>query len=304
MPCPKISIIIPIYNAERYIHRCIDSILAQTFTDFECILVDDCTPDNSGKICDEYAKKDERVKVIHSGKNKGSSLSRKIGLDNSSGKYILYVDADDYIETFMVEMMYKKAATQNYDIVYCDFYKYSKENPLELKKVPFLLTDSFVSNCKRCILDLGFGYLWNKLVKRTIYEKVEFPVDNFHEDLFISTQVLFFSNKFGYVSEALYHYTYNHFSQFNNKQQIWNRHREGKNNLKRIIHFLRINHGEDLSVFEPELSIRLANAKKRNPYRIFYKKIKKGVRKIIKSLLHYCPLYKFYQRNTSETTEK
>lgn len=94
---PKISVIVPVYKVEQYIHRCIDSILSQSFTDFELILVDDGSPDNCGKICDEYAQKDNRVRVFHK-TNGGVSSARNLGLDNAIGKWVTFIDSDDYIE--------------------------------------------------------------------------------------------------------------------------------------------------------------------------------------------------------------
>lgn len=93
---PKISIIVPVYKAEQHLHRCVDSILAQTFTDFELLLIDDGSPDNSGTICDEYAKKDNRVRVFHK-ENGGVSSARNLGLENAQGNWIAFIDADDYI---------------------------------------------------------------------------------------------------------------------------------------------------------------------------------------------------------------
>lgn len=93
---PKISVIVPVYKAEKYLHRCVDSILAQTFTNFEIILVDDGSPDKSGEICDEYAAKDSRVRVFHK-ENGGVSSARNLGLENTSGEWVLFVDADDWL---------------------------------------------------------------------------------------------------------------------------------------------------------------------------------------------------------------
>lgn len=105
---PEISIIVPVYKVEKYLHRCADSILAQTFTDFELILVDDGSPDNCGAICDEYAAKDNRVRVIHKA-NGGVSSARNVGLDAAIGKYIMFCDSDDWTEPFWVEELYKTA---------------------------------------------------------------------------------------------------------------------------------------------------------------------------------------------------
>lgn len=101
---PKVSVIVPVYNVEKYLDRCIQSILNQTFTDFELILVNDGSPDNCGKICDEYAKKDNRVKVIHK-QNAGVSAARNTGIDKACGEYIMFVDSDDYIDLDMLKKM-------------------------------------------------------------------------------------------------------------------------------------------------------------------------------------------------------
>ena len=101
---PKISIIVPVYNVEKYIHKCINSILDQSLTEFELILVDDGSPDRSGEICDEYSKKDNRIKVIHKS-NGGVSSARNIGIDKACGEYIGFVDPDDYIDVNMYERL-------------------------------------------------------------------------------------------------------------------------------------------------------------------------------------------------------
>lgn len=107
MEHPKISVIVPVYNAENYLHRCVDSILAQTFTDFELWLVDDGSPDRSGEICDEYARKDRRVKVAHK-ENGGVSSARNVGLECASGEWICFVDSDDYVDPDYLTTLYVK----------------------------------------------------------------------------------------------------------------------------------------------------------------------------------------------------
>ena len=111
---PKISIIVPIYKAEKYLHRCIDSILAQTFTDWELLLVDDGSPDRSGAICDEYASKDARIRVFHK-ENGGVSVARNLGLDNAKGDFITFIDADDWITSNTLELC--TSYISKYDIV-------------------------------------------------------------------------------------------------------------------------------------------------------------------------------------------
>ena len=102
---PKISVIVPVYKAEKYLHRCVDSILAQSYTDFELLLIDDGSPDNSGAICDEYAIKDSRVRVFHK-QNGGASSARNKGLDHANGEWVSFVDSDDWIEPQMVESLF------------------------------------------------------------------------------------------------------------------------------------------------------------------------------------------------------
>lgn len=116
----KISIIVPIYKVEIYLRKCVDSIVNQTYKNIEILLIDDGSPDNCGIICDEYAKKDERIKVIHK-KNGGLSDARNYGIEASSGDYIMFVDSDDYISKDMCEILLKKALENNADIVSCNF---------------------------------------------------------------------------------------------------------------------------------------------------------------------------------------
>lgn len=114
----KLSIIVPVYKVEKYIRRCLDSIINQTFTDFELILVDDGSPDTSGEICEGYAKKDERIRVIHQ-ENKGLSGARNTGVEVSKGEYIGFVDSDDWIELEMYEKLITAAEKYGADIVKC-----------------------------------------------------------------------------------------------------------------------------------------------------------------------------------------
>lgn len=122
---PELSVIVPVYRAERFLERCIDSILAQTFTDFELFLIDDGSPDRSGEICDGYAERDKRITVIHQ-ENKGVSAARNAALELASGKYITFVDADDAIDTTAYAVMLKKAEETQAEIVCCGVQYYSE----------------------------------------------------------------------------------------------------------------------------------------------------------------------------------
>ena len=118
---PEISVIVPVYKAEKYLHKCVDSLLAQTFPNFEILLIDDGSPDNSGKYCDEFALKDNRIRVFHK-ENGGVSSARQFGLDNARGEYVIHADPDDWVETDMLDDLYKKAIEDDADMVICDFW--------------------------------------------------------------------------------------------------------------------------------------------------------------------------------------
>lgn len=121
MENPKISVIVPVYNAEKYLHRCMDSILAQTFTDFELLLIDDGSKDQSGAICDEYARKDERVRVWHK-ENGGVSSARNVGLDNARGEWVTFSDSDDWLEPNAFAYYDEMTKKHSFDYLYCGYF--------------------------------------------------------------------------------------------------------------------------------------------------------------------------------------
>ena len=122
MPNPLITIIVPVYNSEKTLHRCVDSILDQTYQNFEILLINDGSKDHSGDICDEYAKSDTRVRVFHK-ENKGVSAARNTGLDNAKGAWVSFVDSDDWISSEYLNVLYKEAIVTNADVVTCDFFE-------------------------------------------------------------------------------------------------------------------------------------------------------------------------------------
>lgn len=206
MNMPKISIIVPVYKAETYLHRCVDSILAQTFTDWELLLIDDGSPDRSGEICDEYAQKDSRIRVIHK-ENGGVSSARQRGLDESIGEYTIHADPDDWVEPDMLEGLYNKAKEEDADMVICDFiYEY---------KTRSIICKQPIYNCNaESILKHFFsqqlpGMCWNKLIRRECYIKynISFPKDIIRwEDLYVICSLLMNPIKCAYLSKAFYHY--------------------------------------------------------------------------------------------------
>lgn len=204
---PKISIIVPVYKVEKYIHKCVNSILVQTFTDFELILVDDGSPDNCGRICDEYASKDNRIKVIHK-KNGGLSDSRNAGLNIASGEYVGFVDSDDYIENDMYQKLINVCNSNEVDISMCGRYDVSINNEIKSR---FSFDGQKIWSGKEAIGNL---LTWNdidssacdKLFKRDIFEELRFPVGKYNEDIYIMVNVLDKINKIVHIGESKYYY--------------------------------------------------------------------------------------------------
>ena len=233
---PMVSIIVPVYNVEKYIQECIDSILAQTFVNFECILVIDCSPDNCLSICNEYAKRDKRIKVINNESNIGASLSRKAGLDASIGNYILFVDSDDWIELSTIEKMYQKAINENCDIVHSRMIKNIGRK--ELKDTSVIIYDKN-SIYKQLISSGEYSpSLCNKLVKRSIYMKVIFPVYQYNEDRLIILQSIYYAEKIEYIDDFLYHYRMNPDSSCESDKSINKRCIDEYKNFMVLLNFL------------------------------------------------------------------
>ncbi|MDN5479512.1 MAG: glycosyltransferase, partial [Chryseobacterium sp.] len=131
---PKVSVIVPVYNVEKLLERCLNSVLNQSFQDFELLLIDDGSKDSSGQICDNYAKKDQRVRVWHI-PNGGQSAARNLGIDNVYGTYIAFIDSDDFVELDYLEQLYQPMVEYEADVVSCRYIAYSKERDEEVKKI-------------------------------------------------------------------------------------------------------------------------------------------------------------------------
>lgn len=208
MENPKISVIVPVYNVEKYLHRCVDSILAQTFKDFELLLIDDGSKDRSGDICDEYAKLDERVKVWHK-ENGGVSSARQVGLNNAVGEYIIHADPDDWVNANMLEEMYGMAKDREADIVLADFYRdtESAKDVYEEQCVLSLTADGLLKQILDCSIH---GSLCNKLIKSSCYLNCNahfISGINYCEDALILCQLLLGKLKVTKIDKAYYHYT-------------------------------------------------------------------------------------------------
>ena len=207
-----ISIIVPIYKVEKQLKKCINSILNQTFSNFELILVDDGSPDNCGKICDEYEKKDNRIKVIHK-ENGGLSDARNSGLDIAKGKYIAFVDSDDIIHPRMYEILFQCINKSDSDIVQCKFKKFKNLDEVKDELDNYNETFEEYDN-KTAIMDMMDNNninvnSWNKLYKSKLFETLRFPKGKIHEDEFLTYKLLYSSKKIAYVDQELYYYYQN-----------------------------------------------------------------------------------------------
>ena len=203
-----VSVIVPVYKVEPYLDRCVASILAQTYPNLEVILVDDGSPDNCPALCDAWAQRDARIRVIHK-KNGGLSDARNVGLDAASGAYISFVDSDDYIAENFIETLYDLLHEYHTDIsavhwklVYAD----APEVPAPLSSRNVTLFQGADAIRELFTEDTYACYAWNKLCKRELFDTIRFPVGRIMEDLGIAHKILFDAGQIVYSDEPLYYY--------------------------------------------------------------------------------------------------
>jgi len=208
---PKVSILVPVYNVSDFIEKCAHSLFQQTFDDIEYIFVDDCTPDDSieklQKIAQKYPERQNRVKIVYHKKNKGLAAVRNTAIENSTGKYILFVDSDDWIEDNMVEQMYEKAETEKADIVMCDML-IEKATGTEVCAVSLreskndIFLDLFAAKASNVSLS-------TKLIIRELYTMPENKVPdglNVFDDRYMTFRLVFCANKIVKIPQTFYHY--------------------------------------------------------------------------------------------------
>ena len=205
----EVSIIVPVYQVEKYIRQCVDSILAQTFTDFELILVDDGSKDQSGKICDEYARMDTRVKVIHK-ENGGAADTRNRGVNQAVGNYVMFVDSDDYLAPTMLECLYRNILNENADIAACNylyFFENDRKKDFATNVQSEVLTGTEIFYYRKNERNYGFWtVVWNKLMKRETVGKVRFRSGKYYEDEFWANEIYQMDIKIVTIPECLYYY--------------------------------------------------------------------------------------------------
>lgn len=207
-----VSVIVPVYNVELYLRKCVDSILNQSYRKIEIILVDDGSTDMSGKICDEYNNKEERIKVIHK-KNSGLSSARNAGLEIAKGDYISYIDSDDYVNSFFIEELLGLCIKYNTGISCIGYKEYSSDGENTVSVIsdeckPIIYDD--ISFIKEIVDSTKGGVItycvWSKLFRRDIVEGIKFPEGKTYEDIMYTTVAILRAQQCVFKNEKLYNY--------------------------------------------------------------------------------------------------
>ena len=208
---PIITVIVPVFKVEPYLNRCVDSIMAQTFQDFELILVDDGSPDNCGAICDEYAARESRIHVIHQ-KNGGISAARNTGIDwafaNIDSQWLTFIDSDDWVHPEYLEMLYQAAIHDNTKVSICGFCRVTEMIIRQLtdadREIKIYSPEEFwCSNYVNATIACG------KLYMKEVFQNHRYPVGKLHEDEFVTYQILFAENRLAVLNAPLYYYFQN-----------------------------------------------------------------------------------------------
>lgn len=200
-----VTFILPVYNAENTLRRCLDSILKQTYCDYEVIIVDDGSIDNSGKICDSYSLNDNRFRVVHK-ENEGVASARQLGVSLASGVYVIHIDSDDWIESNMLSDMMNEISDA--DILVSDYYYNTKYGQTYVRQVDCTTSEELL---EKIIKGEVFGSLWHKLIRRNLYQNIEFNTDlTFCEDQLLLFKILTtYQCKVINLHKAYYHYECN-----------------------------------------------------------------------------------------------
>lgn len=202
---PKLSIVVPVYKVEPYIHKCVDSILSQTFSDFELILVDDGSPDKCGVICDEYARKDNRIIVIHQDNN-GVSAARNIGLNSARGKYISFIDPDDWIDSDMYDECLEYMESNNLDVCVFDVCEVNKTRRFIKYKFEKNIIFQDKEALEKILIDEIDNSPCNKIYKSKTWKNVRFPIGRRFEDVATIYKTFYNAERVGYLRKAYYFY--------------------------------------------------------------------------------------------------
>ncbi len=207
---PVISVIVPVYKVEAYLDRCVRSVLAQTYRDFELILVDDGSPDRCGEYCDAYARADARIHVIHQG-NAGLSAARNAGIDwafaNSDSQWLTFIDSDDWVHPQMVEQLLAAAQEHAAKVSVCGFARTEGEDPWSNQEIPH--AEVWESSVFYQTHFINATVAWGKLYRRSCFASNRYPVGKIHEDEFLTYKLLFAQESVAVVAAPLYAYFMN-----------------------------------------------------------------------------------------------
>lgn len=212
MGMDTISVIVPVYRVETRLHRCVDSILAQTYRNLEVILIDDGSPDRSGDICDEYAKKDSRVRVFHQ-ENAGAAMSRNAGIEAATGEMISFVDSDDYLEPTMLETLYNLLIKEDADIAECGYRWVKPDRVLDRENTGAVDVYSNVEALEALYFgEQMFGgisiVVWNKLYRSELIKRLRFPNVRMSEDCMFTPMALYLARKVVKLNLNLYNFCF------------------------------------------------------------------------------------------------
>lgn len=203
----KISIIVPIYNVEKYLARCVDSIVNQTYKNLEIILVDDGSPDSCPQMCDDYAEKDSRIKVLHK-KNGGLSDARNAGMAVATGEYISFIDSDDYVSDDFFECLLNVMNKENSDIAECSVVKFYEDNRFDEFNDDLSVKTYDTQDAMSALIaeDPFHQHVWNKLYKTELVKDIPYAVGKLNEDEFWTYQVFGGANKVTKLNKTMYYY--------------------------------------------------------------------------------------------------
>lgn len=239
---PKITVVVPVYNVERYLSRCVDSVLAQTYSDFELVLVDDGSPDNCGSMCDEYATSDKRIHVIHR-TNGGLSAARNTGIEwameNSDSEWITFIDSDDWIHQRYLEWLNTAAVEQNANVVIGTFIRTDGNDAIEESELTVKTSspeDYWMEN------QTNATTAWGKLYKKDDFQALRYPEGKLHEDEFTTYKILFQYQRIAVVETPIYYYYFNY--EGITKSSWTPKRLDGLEAVARQIEFFKKNHFE------------------------------------------------------------
>ncbi len=282
-----ISVIVPVYMGEQWLPRCIESIRNQSFRDLEIILVNDGSPDNSGKVCEEYATIDDRIKVVNK-ENGGLSDARNAGIAAATCQYIMFVDEDDYIHPDMIQILYRTMQETNADIVLCDFVPVPDEADIDYPAIT-QVEDPICFEGREVMNQLHYRNLltvvaWNKLYKRAVFDTHGYIKGRVHDDESAIHYILHACKKTAYLKEKLYYYVQREGSITSKRN--WNYYSDAWQALEERLVFLKENGYEEMVSFTKEHMLHYAFTHYKNlKGNVQAKEKGREIRKVFKDLL-------------------